>query len=244
MFGCCSRAASAISRLKRSVETVAAISGGSTLITTLRPSAALRRRKDARHATATELALDGVGAAERFLESGLELHQWPRVGNDAQRYDDAGRTALSDRRLCSPSRIGTGRRARTANRIFTDPSSGCLEVVRGSALLDGTSREDTAHSRNRFHLDGAGRVLARQRAARSAGAPVGRDRPTPSSSTASRPPRCRCEPSTAGRLGVRVVVVGGLLVALVFVGRFDSLVRRWWIRFWWRCRLRWSLAGL
>ena len=49
--------------------TPAAISGGSTLTTTLRPERGLVREEDARHAAAAQFAVDPVGVAERGLES-------------------------------------------------------------------------------------------------------------------------------------------------------------------------------
>ena len=68
----------------------AASSGGSTLTTTLRPSARLLGDEDARHAAAAELTLDGVGGAE----AGLELI----ASETASRgIDSRGVTSLSRR---------------------------------------------------------------------------------------------------------------------------------------------------
>ena len=72
MCGCCSVAASWISRLNRSTLTPAASSGGSTLTTTLRPSAVSVGEEDARHAAAAELALERVGVSQRVLK--LNVH--------------------------------------------------------------------------------------------------------------------------------------------------------------------------
>ena len=69
MCGCCSDAASWISRRKRSMFTAADVSGGSTLTTTLRPSAVSLREEHVRHSTAAELPLDAVGIAEGGLQS-------------------------------------------------------------------------------------------------------------------------------------------------------------------------------
>ena len=63
MCGCCSAAESMISRLNRSTETVAASSYGSTLTTTIRPSALSRATNTRRHASAAKLPLEGVGGA-------------------------------------------------------------------------------------------------------------------------------------------------------------------------------------
>ena len=74
MWGCWSRAASWISRSNRSTLTPAPISGGSTLMTTWRPSAGLLGEEDAAHPAAAQLPQDAVGVPEGGLETLLQLH--------------------------------------------------------------------------------------------------------------------------------------------------------------------------
>ena len=65
MFACCSEAASLISRSKRSALIPSASSGFRILMTTGAPEAALVSEEHAGHSSAAELAVEGVGGAER-----------------------------------------------------------------------------------------------------------------------------------------------------------------------------------
>ena len=78
MCGCWSWAASWISRRNRSTLTPAASSGRSTFTTTLRPSDVSVGEEHARHAAASELALEPVGIAKGALELLAEIAQLRR----------------------------------------------------------------------------------------------------------------------------------------------------------------------
>ena len=97
MCGCCSRAASTISRLKRSMRhAAAAISAGSTFTTTLRPSEVSVGDEHARHPAAAELALERVGVAKRVLELVAQVHRRHR-GRRALSYGTTSSVAIGPR---------------------------------------------------------------------------------------------------------------------------------------------------
>lgn len=73
MCGCCSRAASAISRLKRSTETWPDISVGQQLHDDLSAERLVRRQIYVRHDPAAQFAFERIGVAKCLLELGPEI---------------------------------------------------------------------------------------------------------------------------------------------------------------------------
>ena len=78
MCGCWSRAATSISRRKRSGPSEAASSGRSTLSATLRSVLEVLGEVDGRHAALPELALDAVAVGESFGEPVRDVGHGPR----------------------------------------------------------------------------------------------------------------------------------------------------------------------